>query len=118
MGKQSSAFRLVEKMSDDKKTIERFTLLPNRYYIILEKVDEEQFTLSAYDTTKVDNPDDLPCAASVAQEGLLEMLDTHFDRVIALGASRIEMRKGLEREVKLKHTSKDNITKVDFGEKQ
>ena len=54
MGKQNSAFRLVEKMSDDKKTIERFTLLPNRYYIILEKVDEEQFTLSAYDTTKIE----------------------------------------------------------------
>ena len=57
MGKQSSAFRLVEKMSDDKKTIERFTLLPNRYYIILEKVDEEQFTLSAYDTTKIEDAD-------------------------------------------------------------
>ena len=32
-------------MSDDKKTIERFTLLPNRYYIILEKVDEEQLKI-------------------------------------------------------------------------
>ena len=26
--------------NDDKKTLEKFTLLPNRYYIILEKVDE------------------------------------------------------------------------------
>ena len=52
MGKQDSSLRLVKKMKDDKKAIERFTLLPNRYYIILEKVDEEQFTLSAYDTTK------------------------------------------------------------------
>ena len=105
-------------MSDDKKTIERFTLLPNRYYIILEKVDEEQFTLSAYDTTKVDNPDDLPCAASVAQEGLLEMLDTQFDRVIALGVARIEMRKKLESDVNLKDNSSDNVIKIDFGKEQ
>ena len=119
MGKQSSAFRLVEKMSDDKKTIERFTMLPNRYYIILEKVDEEQFTLSAYDTTKVDNPDAVPCAASVVQEGLLEILDTQFDHVVGMGVARIEMRKGLEREIKTTgKILKDNVIKVDFGEKQ
>ena len=119
MGKQSSAFRLVEKMSDDKKTIERFTLLPNRYYIILEKVDEEQFTLSAYDTTKVDNPDAVPCAAAVTQEGLLEMLDTNFDHVVGLGVARIEMRKGLERDIEIKgKIVKDNVVKVDFGDKQ
>ena len=105
-------------MSDDKKTIERFTLLPNRYYIILEKVDEEQFTLSAYDTTQLDNGKPIPCAASVAQEGLLEMLDTQFDRVIALGVARIEMRKKLESDVNLKDNSSDNVIKIDFGKEQ
>ena len=119
MGKQNSAFRLVEKMSDDKKTIERFTLLPNRYYIILEKVDEELFTLSAYDTNKVDNPDAEPCAAAVAQEGLLEMLDTQFDHVVGLGVARIETKKGLERQGEVKgQILKDNVVKVDFGDKQ
>ena len=118
MGKQKSTFRLVKKMSDDKKTIERFTLLPNRYYIILEKVDEEQFTLSAYDTTQLDKGKPVPCAASVAQEGLLEMLDTQFDRVIALGVARIEMRKKLESDVNLKDNSSDNVIKIDFGKEQ
>jgi len=113
MGKQDSSLRLVKKMKDDKKAIERFTLLPNRYYIILEKVDEEQFTLSAYDTTKSHNPDGVPCAASVVQEGLLEMLDRNFNDVVGLGVSRIEVRKGLERD-----DPADNVIKVDFGEKQ
>ena len=119
MGKQESAVRLVKKMSDDKKTIERFTLLPNRYYIILEKVDEEQFTLSAYDTTKVEDANNIPCAAAVAQEGLLEMLDTQFDHVVGLGVARIETKKGLERHGEVKgQILKDNVVKVDFGDKQ
>ena len=101
-------------MSDDKKTIERFTLLPNRYYIILEKVDEEQFTLSAYDTTKVDNPDAIPCAAQVVQEGLLESLDRNFDGVVGLGVARMELSRGLERQGK----PNDNVIKIDFGDKQ
>ena len=113
MGKQNSTLRLVEKMSEDKKTIERFTLLPNRFYIIMEKVDEEQFTLSAYDTTKNNDPDGVPCAAQVVQEGLLESLDRNFDGVVGLGVSRIEIRKGMERDDPL-----DNVIKVDFGEKQ
>jgi hypothetical protein len=101
-------------MSDDKKTVERFTLLPNRYYIILEKVDEEQFTLSAYDTTKVDNPDAIPCAAQVVQEGLLESLDRNFDNVVGLGVARMELSKGLEHQ----GTPNDNVIKIDFGDKQ
>jgi len=105
-------------MSDDKKTIERFTLLPNRYYIILEKVDEEQFTLSAYDTTQLDKGKPVPCAASVAQEGLLEMLDTQFDRVIALGSARMALRKQLDRKVDSEDSLDDNIIKIDFGKEQ
>ena len=119
MGKQKSTFRLVKKMSDDKKTIERFTLLPNRYYIILEKVDEEQFTLSAYDTTKIEDASNIPCAAAVAPEGLLQMLDTQFDHVVGLGVARIETKKGLERQGEVKgQILKDNVVKVDFGDKQ
>ena len=115
MGKQGSTYRVVEKMSkdDDKKTLEKFTLLPDRYYIILEKTSEDQFTLSAYDTTKLGNPDDVPCAARVAQEGLLEMLDLNFDRVVKMGIARVALRKGLEN-----IGSDSNVIKVDFGAKQ
>ena len=110
MGKQDSSLRLVKKMKDDKKAIERFTLLPNRYYIILEKVDEEQFTLSAYDTTKSHNPDGVPCAASVVQEGLLEIMDIDLSSVLKMGALRIKNRDFIPPE--------DNVIKVDFGAKQ
>ena len=56
-------------MSDEEKEreIEKLTLLPDRYYIILNKVDEESFTLTAYDTTGVYDTKN-PCSAAVAQE--------------------------------------------------
>jgi len=106
---------------DDKKILEKFTLLPNRYYIILEKLSEERFGLSAYDTTKSDR-NKVPCAAEVAQEGLLELLDMDFERVVGAGVARIEMKKLEDHDsnlVKLKDKlNTDNVIKVDFGEKQ
>ena len=41
------------------------------------------------------------------------MLDRNFNDVVGLGVSRIEVRKGLERD-----DPADNVIKVDFGEKQ
>ena len=38
---------------DKERQIEKLTLLPDRYYIILNKVDDDSFTLTAYDTTGV-----------------------------------------------------------------
>ena len=52
------------------KDIEKLTLLPDRYYIILTKVDEETFTLTAYDTTGSYKEGEMPCSAAIAQEGL------------------------------------------------
>ena len=47
------------------------------------------------------------------------MLDTNFDQVVGLGVARIEMRKGLERDIEIKgKIVKDNVVKVDFGDKQ
>tara|TARA_R100000988_G_C4006098_1_gene172750 strand:+ start:3911 stop:4243 length:333 start_codon:yes stop_codon:yes gene_type:complete len=107
--------------NDDKKTLEKFTLLPNRYYIILEKVDEERFGLSAYDTTKSDR-DIAPCAAEVAQEGLLELLDTDFERVVGAGVARIETKRIADHDNTLSQLKDklnlDNVIKIDFGEKQ
>ena len=56
-------------MSDEEKErqVEKLTLLPDRYYIILNKVDEDSFTLTAYDTTGI-HDDKNPCSAAIAQE--------------------------------------------------
>ena len=35
----------------DEGEFEKATLMPNRWYIILRKIDEESFQVSAYDTT-------------------------------------------------------------------
>ena len=98
-------------MSDEEKEreIEKLTLLPDRYYIILNKVDEESFTLTAYDTTGVYDTKN-PCSAAVAQEGILEMIDMDLTTVLRLGSVRIKHRDMLPIE--------DNVIKVDFGRKQ
>ena len=98
-------------MSDEEKEreIEKLTLLPDRYYIILNKVDEESFTLTAYDTTGVYDTKN-PCSAAVAQEGILEMIDRDLTTVLRVGQVRIKHRDMLPIE--------DNVIKVDFGKKQ
>ena len=40
-------------MSDDIiSNVEKASLLPNRYYLILNYEDEDSFSMTAYDTTK------------------------------------------------------------------
>ena len=108
-------------LSDD---IEKHTLLPDRYYIILTKVNEEEFTMTAYDTTGVVDHEN-PCSAAVAQEGMLELLDMDFKRILRAGISRIEYRKALDRDDRFSKDVKDqamqkldNVVKVNFGKKQ
>jgi len=98
-------------MSDEEKEreIEKLTLLPDRYYIILNKVDDDSFTLTAYDTTGI-HDDKNPCSAAIAQEGLLEMVDMDLNTVLKLGLVRIKNRDVMPFE--------DNVIKVDFGKTQ
>ena len=92
------------------KDIEKLTLLPDRYYIILTKVDEETFTLTAYDTTGSYKEGEMPCSAAIAQEGLLEIMDIDLSSVLKMGALRIKKRDFIPLE--------DNVIKEDFGAKQ
>ena len=39
-------------MTIDEGDFERASLMPNRWYVILRKVDEESFSIAAYDTTE------------------------------------------------------------------
>ena len=94
---------------DKERQIEKLTLLPDRYYIILNKVDEDSFTLTAYDTTGV-HDDKNPCSAAIAQEGILEMVDIDLNMILKMGLIRIKNREVIPTE--------DNVIKVDFGKPQ
>ena len=94
---------------DKERQIEKLTLLPDRYYIILNKVDDDSFTLTAYDTTGV-HDDKNPCSAAIAQEGILEMVDMDLNTILKMGLVRIKNREFVPVE--------DNVIKVDFGAKQ
>ena len=97
-------------MSDKEKEIEKLTLLKDRYYIILHKMDDDTFTLTAYDTTSSYKEGEMPCSAAIAQEGLLEIMDIDLSSVLKMGALRIKNRDFIPPE--------DNVIKVDFGVKQ
>ena len=77
-------------MSDKEKEIEKLTLLKDRYYIILHKMDDDTFTLTAYDTTSSYKEGELPCAAAIAQEGILEMMEIDLGAILKLGLVRIK----------------------------
>ena len=98
-------------MKDEEKErqVEKLTLLPDRYYIILNKVDEDSFTLTAYDTTGVQD-DKNPCSAAIAQEGILEIVDIDLNMILKMGFIRIKNREVIPTE--------DNVIKVDFGKPQ
>ena len=117
-------------MTDD-RDYEVGSLLPDRWYIILKKTDDESFNMTAYDTTPLPDDEEYMDAGFVAQQGIVEMLENDFDRLIQAGLARIsfmEMKdtilqeleeEGVEFEPRDRITSRDeNIVKVDFGTKQ
>ena len=118
------------KMTDD-RDYEVGSLLPDRWYIILKRKDDESFNMTAYDTTPLPDDEEYMDAGFVAQQGIVEMLENDFDRLIQAGLARIsfmEMKdtilqeleeEGVEFEPRDRITSRDeNIVKVDFGTKQ
>ena len=77
-------------MTDDveiQKQVEIMSLLPDRYYIILKPLDEENFTLTAYDTTDKTYEDDSDYnPAMVIQEGIMETVREDLEDVYDEGA--------------------------------
>jgi len=114
-------------MTDDieiQKQVEMMSLLPDRYYIILKPLDEENFTLTAYDTTDKTYEDDSDYnPAMIIQEGIMETVREDLEDVYDKGAASIKfnlvaesMIEGVEEELKNQHGS--NVIKVNFGKKQ
>ena len=118
-------------MDDIKNQMERASLLPDRYYLILNYEDEDSFSMTAYDTTQGDVVDleSVP-AGMVILSGIIEMMENDFDRVWDAGMARLsfvamansfksELNSSKADEVIDKVVAReDNIVKVNFGEKQ
>ena len=115
----------------DEREFEKASLLPERWYIIMSKVDDETFNMTAYDTTiEYEENDDYMDAGFVAQQGLMELLQNDLDRVMKAGMARIafyDMADSIMEDIKeevdnvdeSKILSKEqNVVKVDFGKKQ
>jgi len=98
-------------MSDDssiEKSMELISLLPDRYYIILRPSGDNEFTLSAYDTTgkKYENDEDY----NVHDNGLATIQ-------FRMTGEEIIEEEDIEDE-KVVQLVQDNVVRVDFGKKQ
>tara|TARA_R110000796_G_scaffold15885_2_gene50242 strand:+ start:1201 stop:1548 length:348 start_codon:yes stop_codon:yes gene_type:complete len=115
-------------MTDDdidlQKQVEAMSLLPDRYYIILKPLDEENFTLTAYDTTDKTYEDDSDYnPAMIIQEGIMEIVREDLEEVYDQGAAAIQFKISAEAMIEeveedLKNQFCDNIIKVNFGKTQ
>jgi len=116
----------------DEREFEKASLLPERWYIIMSKVNDETFNMTAYDTTTAleEEDDDYMDAGFVAQQGLMELLQNDFDTVMKAGMARIafyDVAESLMEDIKDEIdnideprilSKEENVVKVDFGKKQ
>jgi hypothetical protein len=120
----------MKKMADDsdiQQSMEALSLLPDRYYIILRSTGDNEFTLSAYDTTsKTYEEDEDFDSAMIIQEGALDMIRMHTDEVYDRGVASIEFRLAAEEmleeaeveDPRITKTIEGNVVRVNFGTEQ
>ena len=110
----------------DESDFEKASLMPNRWYMILRKLDEESFQVSAYDTT-TEEDEEFYEAGTIVINGMMELLESDFDRVMEAGLARLafdNVKEKLLNEVNdddgptVKHEDGTNIVKIDFGKTQ
>ena len=113
--------------SDIQQSMEALSLLPDRYYIILRSTGDNEFTLSAYDTTsKTYEEDEDFDSAMIIQEGALDMIRMHTDEVYDRGVASIEFRLAAEEmleeaeveDPRITKTIEGNVVRVNFGTEQ
>jgi|8_EtaG_2_1085327.scaffolds.fasta_scaffold459733_1 hypothetical protein len=110
-------------MTIDDRQLEKASLLPDRWYIILNKLDDETFSISAYDTTEEDDSQYFE-AGTIVLNGIMELIDSDFERVTAAGMARLaqeHVRESLAEATNNPEISREegsNVIKIDFGTKQ
>mgnify|MGYP001159681818 FL=1 len=120
---------MTDKTIDFESQLEMASLLPDRHYIVLKPNGEDNFTMSAYDTTKVEEDDEFFGPAFIAQHGLIAILRDETDYVIEKGMEELayqhiaesieEFSDDDDTEVKkvAQRVKEGNVVKVDFGRK-
>ena len=97
-------------MNDMIDELEKASLLPERWYIIMKEA-EDGFTISAYDTMQSEEFQEM---GSVIMSGIIDILHNDFDTIFDAG---VKAMKSQEDEIVIKADG-DNIVKVDFGRQQ
>ena len=97
-------------MNDMIDELEKASLLPERWYIIMKEA-EDGFTISAYDTMQSEEFQEM---GSVIMSGIIDILHNDFDTIFDAG---VRAMKSQEDEIVIKADG-DNIVKVDFGRQQ
>ena len=110
-------------MTIDDSELEKASLLPDRWYIILRKMDDETFSVSAYDTTTEDD-EEFYEAGTVVVNGVMELMESDFDVVTAAGLARLahgHVKEALEEVPGKREVTREegtNVIKVNFGKVQ
>jgi len=108
----------LNKMKELNSMMEQSSLLPDRCYLILNEIDDENVSMSIYDTTDFDPEANTVSAAQVMAYGILEIMESDLEQVLEAGMTRIstlDIESGIP---KIEGSDlSDNIIKVDFGKK-
>ena len=110
-------------MTIDDSELEKASLLPDRWYIIMRKMDDESFSVSAYDTTTEDD-EEFYEAGTVVVNGIMELMESDFDVITAAGLARLahsHVKEALEEVTGKREVTREegtNVIKVNFGKVQ
>ena len=111
--------------NDMESMLEKASLLQDRWYIVLRQTGDDNINMAADDTTTEDEDDEYFSAGTVILSGLVELMESDFDRVMAAGLARLNFEH--EKQIIEESTGNGanvetfpgtNIVKIDFGKKQ
>ena len=78
-------------MDNLETSLERASLLKDRWYLILRQGDtEDHVSMAAYDTTEEDEDDEYIPAGAILLSGIVELMESDFERVMAAGLARLQ----------------------------
>ncbi len=102
----------------DELELEQAALLPDRYYIVMQNIDEDGFSCICYDTTGIDPTDGeaMPPIGAMVQEGILELMNTDLENVMKVGLAVLTQKYAAQVHGE-EEKYEDNIVRVDFGKK-
>ena len=111
---------------DFEAVVEKASLLPSRYYVIIRDAEEEgNLKMTAYDTTEEEEDDEYIPAGAVVLAGIMELMENDFERIMNAGMARLtfqatkqSMIEEANEEATVEHLPDSNIVKVNFGKLQ